>query len=68
MHFVGNRSSKRLHIQELADGRCKMNLMREEYRIDFDNLDQALSYPEGKPPIFHRCAFCFSKYNESIGE
>ena len=60
-HYIGNRHTKKLHVQEYADGRCKLDSMREEYRIDFDSLEDAMTYPKGKPPIFHECGICFLK-------
>ncbi len=58
MKYLLNTNSRTVHNADSHDGRCRLSLVREEYRLVFSDLDSALSYlPKGKKPI-KKCAFC----------
>lgn len=59
--FVGNIGTKTLHAIGFTDGRCRIDQIRTERKIEFDTLEEALRYPEGESPIFHECGVCFPK-------
>ena len=59
--FVGNIGTKALHIIEYADGRCRIDKIRAERKVEFETLEEAMKYPEGESPIFHECGVCFHK-------
>lgn len=59
--FVGNIGTKTLHALGYADGRCRINQIRAERKVEFATLEEALSYPKGQSPIFHECGVCFPK-------
>ena len=63
--FVGNIGTKALHIIEYTDGRCKIDKIRAERKIEFDTLEEAMRYPEGESPIFHECGVCFHKMRDA---
>ena len=56
-----NTNSKKIHMANSQDGRCKIQSMREEYKIYFDTLDEALEYPSAKKPLAKKCSFCLEK-------
>ncbi len=60
VNFIGNISTKKLHIKQYADGRCKIDLMRKENKKEFDSLDVAMSYPDEENPIFSICGVCIN--------
>jgi len=33
--------------------------MREEYKVFFDTLEEALAYPSKEKPLAKKCTFCF---------
>ncbi|MEE0742359.1 MAG: hypothetical protein U0M21_08785 [Emergencia sp.] len=57
--YIGNIRTKCLHAVNFIDGRCKIDMIREEYKVAFSTMDEALAYPERGKPIFHQCGFCF---------
>lgn len=59
--YLVNTNSKKIHLSDSGDGRCKINQMREEYKVYFDTLQEALSYPNKKNPLASPCAFCFNR-------
>ncbi len=59
--YLLNANSKTVHDTKNCDGRCKLNLMREEFKIYFDTLDEALSYLKTEKPIVKKCSFCIKK-------
>lgn len=58
--FIGNISTRKLHILQYADGRCKINAMRKENKKEFNSLEEAMSYPDKENPIFTKCGICFT--------
>lgn len=62
--FLGNTGTKKLHALGYTDGRCKIEIMREENKRAFDTYEQAMRYPEGQTPIFHECGICFPKMRQ----
>lgn len=62
--YIGNIGKNKLHIVEFVDGRCHIDQIRPEQKIAFDSLEEAMSYPDGKGPIFHECGVCFKKMKE----
>lgn len=63
--FVGNTGTKKLHVLAYIDGRCHINQIRTEQRVEFDTLEEAVKYPEGESPIFHECGVCFPKMRKA---
>lgn len=62
--FLLNTNSKKIHLTNSIDGRCKINEMREEYKVYFDDLDLALSYPNKEKPLAKLCSICEKKINK----
>ena len=62
--FIGNIKNKTLHILAYTDGRCHINQIREEQKIEFETLEEAMKYPNEESPIFHECGVCFRKMRE----
>ncbi len=56
--YLLNTNSKRIHLASSKDGRCKIKSMRDEYKIYFDTLEEALIYPSADNPLAKKCAFC----------
>ena len=65
-NFVGNLGTKKLHSITYADGRCKINSIKEENKICFTTYEEGMNYPSFDRKIFAPCAICISKYKESI--
>lgn len=65
-NFVGNLGTKKLHSIAYADGRCKINSIKEENKICFATYEEGMNYPSLGRKIFAPCAICISKYKESI--
>ena len=63
--FVGNTGTKALHVVAYADGRCRIDKIRAERKVEFDTLEEAMRYPEGESPIFHECGVCFPKMRDA---
>ncbi len=59
--YVLNVNSKTVHDTRNCDGRCRLNLMREENKIYFDTLEEALSYLKTEKCIVKKCSFCIEK-------
>ena len=59
--FLLNTHSGTVHDTKNCDGRCKIKLMRDEFKMYFDNLDEALSYLKTEKPTTKKCSFCFKK-------
>ena len=66
--FIGNIGTKTLHVVKYKDGRCRIDQIRAERKIEFDTLEEALRYPEGGSPIFHECGVCFPKMRKGEGK
>ena len=56
--YLLNVNSKKIHLSESTDGRCKIAEMREEYKVYFDSLEEAVVYPNHKNALAKKCAFC----------
>ena len=56
--YLLNTNSKKVHLSASTDGRCKIRTMREEYKIYFSTLEEALNYPTSTNPLAKRCSFC----------
>jgi len=56
--YLLNTNSKKIHLSESNDGRCKIKTMRTEYKVYFDTLEEALSYPNADNPLGKKCCFC----------
>ncbi len=56
--YVLNINSKRIHDTTAADGRCKLNSMRPEYKKYFDTLEEALAFPSAENRLAKPCQFC----------
>ena len=59
--FLLNTNSKKIHLANSQDGRCKIKGMREEYKVYFDTLDKALKYPSSQKPLARKCSFCLKE-------
>ena len=59
--FLLNTNSKRIHLANSNDGRCKIKDMRREYIIYFDTQNEASAYPSAEKPLAKECAFCILK-------
>ena len=60
--YLLNTNSKKIHLTESKDGRCKINEMREEYKVYFDSLQEALSYPTAEKPLGRKCSICLKNH------
>lgn len=56
--YLLNTNSKKIHLSNSKDGRCKIKDMRKEYIIDFDTLEEAISYPTPANHLGRKCSFC----------
>ncbi len=62
--YLLNTNSKKIHLACSLDKRCRLNLMREEYKIYFDDLQAARAYPTAENPLARGCCtFCLKKEN-----
>ena len=53
-----NTNSKRIHNLDFSDGRCKIDSMKDEYKVFFETEEEALSYPFKENPLGELCSFC----------
>jgi len=59
--YLLNTNSKRIHLANSKDGRCRINLMREEHKVYFETLQEAKNYPTKDTPLAKGCCcFCLS--------
>ena len=56
--YLVNTNSKKIHLSNSTDGRCKIKEMRDEYKNYFDTLEEALAYPSSEKPLAKKCSFC----------
>lgn len=61
--YLLNTNSKKIHLSNSTDGRCKIKEMREEYKIYFDTLDEALKYPTKENSLAKICMICLKNKN-----
>lgn len=66
VNFVGNIGTKKIHSVAFADGRCRLNTMKAENRVEFESLEAGLNYPSKDRRIFAPCAICITKYEKYI--
>lgn len=66
--FVGNIGTKRLHSVRFADGRCKLNSIKPENKVEFDTLEEGFHYPSPERRVLIPCAVCIPKYQDFILE
>ena len=59
--YLLNINSRKIHLSNTNDGRCKIKNMRKEYIIYFDTLNEALTYPSAEKPLAKECSFCILK-------
>ena len=55
--YLLNTNSKKVHLSASTDGRCRIKTLREEYKIYFSTLEEALNYPTPANPLAKRCHF-----------
>lgn len=67
-NFVGNLGTRKLHSVAYADGRCKINAIKEENSVSFATYEEGMNYPSSDRKIFAPCAICIPKYKASIGK
>lgn len=53
-----NTNSKRIHNLNFSDGRCKIDSMKDEYKVFFESEEEALAYPSKENPLGKLCSFC----------
>jgi len=56
--YLLNINSRKIHLAASTDGRCKISNMREEYKVYFDVLSDAIEYPNSNARLATKCAFC----------
>lgn len=62
MAYILNLNSRTLHDKKSVDKRCRLNLIRDEHKKEFDNIDEALTYlPKGNKPT-KKCTFCILRF------
>lgn len=44
-NFIGNIGARKLHSVVFADGRCKLDKIKPENRVEFSALEDGLNYP-----------------------
>ena len=54
MGYVLNSNSRTVHDLDSTDGRCRLSLIQEENRFEFETLEEALNYL----PNTMRCRYC----------
>lgn len=61
MRYVLNLGNRKLHDCRKADGRCKLKLINESNKMEFDSIEEAISYmPKGNHTIKF-CTFCMKQ-------
>ena len=48
MSYVVNINSRTIHNSKSTDGRCKLNLIRDEHKLHFENLEDITKYTDEK--------------------
>lgn len=61
--YLLNTNSKRIHDTAMLSKRCKVEVMREEYKQYFATLEEALAFPTREHPLAKLCAFCIGENN-----
>ena len=56
--YIVNTNSKKIHLARSSDRRCKIHYMRDEYKVYFSSLEEALCYPSKEKPLARKCVFC----------
>lgn len=56
--YLVNIRTKRIHDVSVNNPRCKLNLMQQENAVFYDNLEDALNYPNKITPRTEKCKFC----------
>ena len=59
--YIVNINSKRIHDVLHSTKRCKLSIMQQDNAVFFDNLDDALNYPNKMTPRTSKCQFCFKE-------
>lgn len=63
--FLGNLGTRKLHSIDFADGRCKINQIKEENKMLFLTLEEGMAYPDVENRVFAPCGVCIRKYRQS---
>lgn len=66
--FVGNIGTHKLHSVRFADGRCKLDSMKPENKVEFDTLEEGFNYPSPERKVLIPCAISIPKYEKSISK
>lgn len=66
--FIGNIGTHKLHSVRFADGRCKLDSMKPENKVEFDTLEEGLNFPNTDRKALFPCAICIPKYEQSISK
>lgn len=48
---------QKIHDTHKNDKRCKLDLMKPEYKLYFDSLIEALEYTNATTPLVKKCRF-----------
>lgn len=57
--YLVNIRTKRIHDVSVNKPQCKLSLMQQENAVFYDNLEDALNYPNKITPRAEKCKFCF---------
>jgi len=58
MAYILNIERRKIHNSCKADGRCRLNLMKESNMKSFESLEEAVNFlPKGKKTV-EFCTFC----------
>lgn len=66
--YLLNTNSKKIHDMNMISNRCRVNIMREEYKKYFATLEEALTFPTKEHPLAKPCAFCIGENIENMIE
>ena len=61
--YLLNTNSKKIHDMNMISTRCRVNIMREEYKKYFATLEEALNFPTKEHPLAKPCVFCIVENN-----
>lgn len=65
--YLLNTNSKRIHDLNNQKANCRISQMREEYKMYFDTLDEALEHPSKENPLGRKCSWCFTEGGKKNG-
>ena len=61
MRYLLNVNSRTIHNADSRDGRCRLNLLKDENKMQFPSFEEAMHcLPGGNKPT-KPCVFCLGK-------